>query len=92
MGIVDIHRIFNNRDAVIIKLAILLSTLTKYTSKIIFSAPISSAAVEVVQPGRQPTFKDEKEDVTGGHEKISIHQIPEKVYHNNQEAGNCNRA
>ena len=28
MGIVDIHRIFNNRDAVIIKLAILLSTLT----------------------------------------------------------------
>ena len=46
MDIVDIHRIFNNRDAVIIKLAILLSTLTKYTSKIIFSAPISSAAVE----------------------------------------------
>ena len=28
MGIVDFHRIFNNRDAVIIKLAILLSTLT----------------------------------------------------------------
>ena len=28
MGIVDIHRIFNNRDAVIIKLAILLNTLT----------------------------------------------------------------
>ena len=28
MGIVDIHRIFNNRDGVIIKLAILLNTLT----------------------------------------------------------------
>ena len=28
MDIVDIHRIFNNRDAVIIKLAILLNTLT----------------------------------------------------------------
>ena len=28
MGIVDIHRIFNNRDAVIIILAILLNTLT----------------------------------------------------------------
>ncbi|KAI6650495.1 hypothetical protein LOD99_7546 [Oopsacas minuta] len=46
---------------------------------------------EVVQPGRQPTSKNEKENVTGGHEEISIHQIPENVYHNNQEAGNCNR-
>ena len=27
MGIVDVHRIFNNRDDVIIKLAILLSTV-----------------------------------------------------------------
>ncbi|KAI6650126.1 hypothetical protein LOD99_6208 [Oopsacas minuta] len=34
---------------------------------------------EVVQPGRQPTFKNEKENVTGGHEEISIHQIPENV-------------
>ncbi|KAI6658809.1 hypothetical protein LOD99_15134 [Oopsacas minuta] len=47
---------------------------------------------EVVLPCRQPTFKNEKENVTGGHEEISIHPIPEKVYRNNQEADNCNRA